>query len=302
MTFTRQRSFMLSLTVLVTLLHSNIAFESLSKQLCYGRKIKTNEILRHQTSYQRSILNENSSKLPRLFLEKNKETQNVPKTEDSNEVDMEEMEYRNVATKILSNFMNEKDSSQSSTEQGATNPIDMIDFNAPKFDKRVNLETMADILDYELYNSEWFVTGKVNPIYFANDFQFQDPDVKLNGIEEYSRGVNKLFDQTCSRAEIMKTYVNTENKENDNKSMITVQWRLSGKVKIGFGITIKPYIVYTDFIINDNGLIVFQEDRFDIPQWDILISALFPFFIGIITSNPAPPVIPRTIVKPSILS
>jgi len=40
----------------------------------------------------------------------------------------------------------------------------------------------------------------------------------------------------------------------------------------------------------DTGLIVLQEDTFDIPQWDILLSALFPFLIGKVTSEPAPPV------------
>jgi hypothetical protein len=38
---------------------------------------------------------------------------------------------------------------------------------------------------------------------------------------------------------------------------------------------------------------VFQEDRFDIPGWDILLSALFPFLIGKITKEPAPEVAPR---------
>jgi len=46
--------------------------------------------------------------------------------------------------------------------------------------------------------------------------------------------------------------------------------------------------------VNDNGLICFQEDRFDIPGWDILLSALFPFLIGKVTAEPAPPVKPRS--------
>jgi len=59
----------------------------------------------------------------------------------------------------------------------------------------IYIETLAKVLDYELFNKEWFVTGNVNPIYFSDDFEFQDPDVKLSGIESYARGVNKLFDQ-----------------------------------------------------------------------------------------------------------
>lgn len=75
---------------------------------------------------------------------------------------------------------------------------------------------------------------------------------------------------------------------------ITVTWRLSGSVKIGPGLNIKPYLCITDFQLNDDGLIAFQEDRFDIPSWDILLSSLFPFLIGKITAPPAPPVEPRT--------
>ena len=202
-------------------------------------------------------------------------------------------EYKNAPTKILSNFMGKP-----GPEDGAptTNPIDSIDFTAPKFNRKVDLDTLAAILDYELYNKEWFVTGNVNPIYFSDAFEFQDPDVKLSGIEDYARGVYKLFDQTCSRAEIISTVRNE-----DMPNTITCTWRLSGRVSIGPGLTIKPYICYTDFTVDeDTGLITMQEDRFDIPQWDILLSALFPFLIGKITSPPAPPVEPRVVEMPKV--
>ena len=194
-------------------------------------------------------------------------------------------EYRNAPTAILSNFMQK--------EEDTEDPFKDIDFNAPKSSK-LSLQDLAEVLDYELYNKEWFVTGNVNPIYFNDKFQFQDPDVKLTGIEEYARGVYKLFDQSSSRAEIISTVVNST-----IPNTITVTWRLSGGVSIGPGLTIKPYIVYTDFTIDeDSGLIVFQEDRFSTPGWDILLSAVFPFLIGKVTSEPAPPVEPRVVEMP----
>lgn len=53
---------------------------------------------------------------------------------------------------------------------------------------------------------------------------------------------------------------------------VTCTWRLSGGVNIAFGLQIKPYIVYTDFTIDpQTSLIVAQEDRFDLPGWDILL-------------------------------
>lgn len=188
-------------------------------------------------------------------------------------------EYKNAPTSILANFMQKE-------EEDKPDPLANIDFNAPKIGK-LPIDTLAAMLDAELYEKEWFVTGNVNPVYFADEFEFQDPDVKLSGIEDYARGVYKLFDQETSRAEIISTVVNDQVKDS-----ITVTWRLSGKVNIGPGLTIKPYICYTDFKVDTegSGLITFQEDRFDIPQWDILLSALFPFLIGKVTSDPAPPV------------
>jgi hypothetical protein len=196
-------------------------------------------------------------------------------------------EYRNGVTEFLSNFM------QRTPQDGeSSDPLADIDFLAPKVGK-MSLEKLAATLDAELCEREWFVTGNVNPIYFSDNFQFQDPDVKLTGIEEYARGVLKLFDQDTSRAQIISTVVNTT-----TPNTITVTWRLSGGVNIGPGLTIKPYICYTDFTVDeDSGLVVFQEDRFSIPGWDILLSALFPFLIGKITAPPAPEV-ERVVVKP----
>jgi hypothetical protein len=203
-------------------------------------------------------------------------------------------EYKNAPTKILSNFMG-----SSADTASSINPIDLIDFDAKKFQK-VDLDTLAGILDYELYNKEWFVTGNVNPIYFSETFEFQDPDVKLSGIEDYARGVYKLFNQETARAEIISTVRN-----NTTPNTITCTWRLSGKVNIGPGLSIKPYICYTDFTVDANdGLIIMQEDRFSIPGADILLSAtlgqVFPFLIGTLLAAPAPPVEPRELTMPKV--
>jgi hypothetical protein len=175
-------------------------------------------------------------------------------------------EYRNAVTKVLSNFMQKE-----SMEANADDLLAEIDFKAPKIPATTSLETLAAALDCELIEKQWFVTGNVNPSYFSDEFEFQDPDVQLKGIEEYARGVNKLFDQSISEAQIISTVVN-DSASTPEKPMLTVTWRLSGGVNIGFGLKIKPYIVYTDFVIDPKtSLIVFQEDRFDSPPWDILL-------------------------------
>jgi hypothetical protein len=119
----------------------------------------------------------------------------------------------------------------------------------------------------------------VNPSYFSDEFRFQDPDVKVNGIGDYSKGVYKLFNQATSRAEIISTVINDE-VSTPEKPIITCTWRLSGGVNIGFGLEIKPYTVFTDFTIDPKtSLIVFQEDRFDLPSWDILLRCVWKIHI-----------------------
>lgn len=180
------------------------------------------------------------------------------KDSDSDESTVEE--YRNVATQVLSKFM-QKDKME----------MEPIDFEAPKISPSTSLSALAEALDYELTEKEWFVTGNVNPSYFSKDFRFQDPDVKVDSIEDYSKGVRKIFDQETARAEILSTLVNEES-STPERPVITIKWRLSGGVNIGFGLTIKPYIVYTDFVIDpETSLVIFQEDRFDSPSWDILL-------------------------------
>jgi len=180
-------------------------------------------------------------------------------------------EYRNPATKFLSGFMQNDDTMMTKSDTDDINDRDIIDFQAPKILPSTSLKTLAAALDYELTEKEWFVSGDVNPSYFSEDFEFQDPDVKVSSIEDYSKGVRKIFNQSTSRAEILSTVVNEEVSTLE-RPVITCTWRLSGGVNIGFGLNIKPYIVCTDFTIDPiSSLIIFQEDRFGLPSWDILL-------------------------------
>lgn len=70
-------------------------------------------------------------------------------------------EYRNAATQFLSNFMSNND--EMKNDRGGTNPVEAINFQAPKIPSTTSMETLASALDFELIQSEWFVTGKVNP-------------------------------------------------------------------------------------------------------------------------------------------
>lgn len=110
--------------------------------------------------------------------------------------------------------------------------------------------------------------------------QFKDPNVSLKGVTQYARGVNKLFDQKTSSMQVLSCYIK-------DTTTITVEWRLEGRVNVGPGLEIKPYIVSTDLKLNEEGLVESQEDIFSIPGWEILVWALLPFMRPFL-SPPAP--------------
>jgi hypothetical protein len=170
------------------------------------------------------------------------------------------------------------------TKTPKTSVVDKIDWKKKKI-KKIPLEALRKQLLSLLNEREWFVTGNVEPSLFSDDFSFQDPDVKIKGIENYARGVNRLFDQSVSRAEIISIDINKS-----KANTLTVAWRLSGRVNIGLGLNLKPFIVYTELLVCEkDGLIIFQEDKFSIPGYDILLSALFPFLVSLnILEPPAP--------------
>ena len=79
---------------------------------------------------------------------------------------------------------------------------------------------------------------------------------------------------------------------NGSADSIIVVWRLSGGVSLGpAGLKIKPYVVTTTLRTDlaDGGLVVFQQDEFSIPGWDILLSALLPPLRPLLAPE-APPV------------
>jgi hypothetical protein len=86
-------------------------------------------------------------------------------------------DYSNKVAEFLSNFLPIPDGKGSEED-----PLQNINFNAPKA-RKVSLSNLAKKLDQELRQREWFVTGQVNPIYFSDDFVFEDPDIRTEGIE-----------------------------------------------------------------------------------------------------------------------
>ena len=77
-----------------------------------------------------------------------------------------EEDYVNPVTEFLGRFIPK----QAPLELG-------VDWDQPK--TPLPLGELAQALDRGLRDREWFVTGKVLPEYFSDDFKFEDPDVSF---------------------------------------------------------------------------------------------------------------------------
>ena len=248
--------------------------------------------------------------------------------------------YSNPLTALVGQFLPSGDAPSSSSSSSSSPNDDAfaaIDWDAPKaqggigsglfpisFDaiaagKKPKPLAAAELrrrLEEGLRAREWFVTGLVLPELFeaGDGFLFKDPDVELRGIKEYAEGVRRIFDQKTSRALVASVELDSPSSPEPIEgcsSVITVEWRLSGRVNVGGpwlfggrGVPIKPYMITTHLHVGTaSGLVRFQEDVFSIPSWDILLSALAPWLpLPFANPAPAPPQPPQPPPSPQKLA
>lgn len=171
-------------------------------------------------------------------------------------------QYQNMFASLAASFLPSK---------GEMKPVEPPIMKSKKRSK-TSVQRLAMDLKEALEERQWFVTGNIDLSFFSDDFSFEDPDVKIKGIEEYSSGVRRIFNQERNpEAEILSVNVVDAN-------FITVTWRIRVWVNIAWGIRIRPYIIETDFQVDPKtGLLMSQKDRFTVPSYQILIPSLFPF-------------------------
>ena len=157
-----------------------------------------------------------------------------------------------MATKVSSKLLTSAETAAESADALAD-----IKWGAPKV-TGLSTEEMAKRIDAGLRREMWFVSGRSQPEFFSKSFSFSDPQVSLNGIEEYSRGVRSFYKQGAAVGEVVCTRATAPD-------TITVVWRNYGTVNIGPGFDLPPYLVTTTLKTGDGGLIVKQEDGLDQP-------------------------------------
>ncbi|CAK0905628.1 unnamed protein product [Prorocentrum cordatum] len=138
---------------------------------------------------------------------------------------------------------------------------------------------LADEFARAFQRSQWGVSGKVEPRFFADSFAFRDPDVSTKGLKEYASGTGTVL-SNC-RADVTEVLVT-------GPSTFVIKWRIEGTANVPVpGLRIKPYIVISTFTVNGDGLVDSETDAFSIPSWDILLSAVAPWLPFLAPEEPS---------------
>ncbi|CAL1150859.1 unnamed protein product [Cladocopium goreaui] len=163
-------------------------------------------------------------------------------------------------------------------QQPSLAEVSDIQWNEPKR-KKTSLANLADDFTRAFQQTQWGVNGRVQPRFFDDKFVFRDPDVTTNGLQEYSKGTGAVL-SNCKADAIDVTV--------KEPKQFAIRWRIAGTANVPFpGLKIKPYIVTSTFTVNDDGLVDSETDSFSIPTWDLLLSAIAPWWPGL--AEPTPP-------------
>ncbi|KAI5063993.1 hypothetical protein GOP47_0020663 [Adiantum capillus-veneris] len=131
------------------------------------------------------------------------------------------------------------------------------------------VEEIKDIIENDIRNGQYYVTGDLTQSIYEDDCRFVDPTTDIRGVDKYVAAIKLLFDPNMSRHEL--TSINLI-----DPNTIQVRWKLEGYLKFPWHPHIQPYEGTTVYHVNDKGLIASHEETWDISLWTALREFLTP--------------------------
>lgn len=140
----------------------------------------------------------------------------------------------------------------------------------------------------------YYITGKLNSTIYTDDCLFDgpDPDMPVRGLRKYLSAASHLFDAKQSSAELLSLELvqNEEGKghgHDDNFSdgevtggsgggKIVARWRIEGVLMLPWRPAVKPWTGKTTYHLNEEGLIHFHEEEWDISVLEAFVCTVWP--------------------------
>ncbi|CAG9465201.1 unnamed protein product [Pedinophyceae sp. YPF-701] len=133
-------------------------------------------------------------------------------------------------------------------------------------------EAVAKVLERDLREGQYFVTGALTPEIFEDECRFKDPTNDIVGLSRYIKALGLLFDPLYSGVELKGIKVTSPD-------TIEADWRLGGflnKKYFPWGAKIDPLEGHTVYKLSDRGLVALQEQTWSITGFEALQQTFTP--------------------------
>lgn len=150
-------------------------------------------------------------------------------------------------------------------------------------------------------NKGYYITGKLNSTIYTDDCMFDgpDPDMPVKGLRKYLGAASNLFDSNKSFATLLDIQIidvsvnsdsNANSKANSNfwmqpkprlrsqygNKVVEVKWRMEGVLMLPWRPRVKPWSGWTRYYLDDNGLIAYHEEGWDISVMEAFVGTILP--------------------------
>jgi hypothetical protein len=118
----------------------------------------------------------------------------------------------------------------------------------------------------------YYITGKLDTTVYRDDCLFTgpDPDMPVRGLRKYLSAAAQLFDSKSSMAHLHSIASNEE------ENSITVHWSLGGVINLPWHPAVEPWTGWTTYHVDEEGLIYWHEEGWDVEVWRIFMGVVFP--------------------------
>lgn len=140
-------------------------------------------------------------------------------------------------------------------------------------ERSLSASEVAAVLTEDLAQRQYFVTAALTKDVFASNAVFRDPTNVTQGVEQYLKALDVLFDPTSSSVQLVRG-VDVVDEETLEADVV-----LSGKLKFPWKPTISPTNVHVVYKLDaQTGLVVEQNETWDKSATIALLESFFPSF------------------------
>jgi hypothetical protein len=140
-----------------------------------------------------------------------------------------------------------------------------------------NSNTNNNSNNQKINNKGYYITGRLDTTIYRDDCLFTgpDPDMPVKGLRKYLSAAAQLFDSKVSFANMDSISCNADGGRKQCGE-ICVHWTLGGVINLPWHPNVEPWTGWTRYHVDEEGLIYWHEEGWDVEVWRIFLGVVFP--------------------------